>query len=171
MNTIQERQLGLVYSAAFGLSSVASDVIELARGGDRLVDLDPIPFSVTDILESVRDINALKSAEQEIATGIVDGTNVLAVPASSPHKSLADVLAYQKANPGKTLTTTKEQDGEHHGHQRHEQHGEQRGVEVGQLRRGVVDVAARGVTQRLGRCAGGHCRSAAGRLGARPEVR
>ena len=32
------------------------DVIELARGGDRLVDLDPIPFSVTDILESVRDI-------------------------------------------------------------------------------------------------------------------
>jgi len=30
---------------------VASDVIELARGGDRLVDLDPIPFSVKDILE------------------------------------------------------------------------------------------------------------------------
>jgi signal transduction histidine kinase len=56
VNEIQERQLGLIYSAAFGLSSVASDVIELARGGDRLVDLDPIPFSVTDILESVRDI-------------------------------------------------------------------------------------------------------------------
>jgi signal transduction histidine kinase len=56
VNAIQERQLGLIYSAAFGLSSVASDVIELARGGDRLVDLDPIPFSVTDILESVRDI-------------------------------------------------------------------------------------------------------------------
>jgi signal transduction histidine kinase len=56
VNPIQERQLGLIYSAAFGLSSVASDVIELARGGDRLVDLDPIPFSVTDIFESVRDI-------------------------------------------------------------------------------------------------------------------
>jgi signal transduction histidine kinase len=56
VNAVQERQLGLIYSAAFGLSSVASDVIELARGGDRLVDLDPIPFSVTDILESVRDI-------------------------------------------------------------------------------------------------------------------
>jgi hypothetical protein len=53
---VQERQLGLVYSAAFGLSAMASDVIELARGGDRLVDLDPIPFSVLDILESVRDI-------------------------------------------------------------------------------------------------------------------
>jgi signal transduction histidine kinase len=56
VNPVQERQLGLIYSAAFGLSSVASDVIELARGGDRLVDLDPVPFSVTDILESVRDI-------------------------------------------------------------------------------------------------------------------
>jgi signal transduction histidine kinase len=56
VNPVQERQLGLIYSAAFGLSSVASDVIELARGGDRLVDLDPIPFSVMDILESVRDI-------------------------------------------------------------------------------------------------------------------
>ena len=31
VNPVQERQLGLIYSAAFGLSSVASDVIELAR--------------------------------------------------------------------------------------------------------------------------------------------
>lgn len=56
INAVQERQLGLIYSAAFGLSSLASDVIELARGGDRLVDLDPLPFSIADILESVRDI-------------------------------------------------------------------------------------------------------------------
>jgi signal transduction histidine kinase len=61
---VQERQLGLIYSAAFGLSSVASDVIELARGGDRLVDLDPVPFSITDILESVRDI-VLPIAEEK----------------------------------------------------------------------------------------------------------
>ena len=53
---IQERQLGLVYSAAFGLSSLASDVIELARGGDRLVDHEPIPFSVGELLQGVRDI-------------------------------------------------------------------------------------------------------------------
>ena len=53
---LQERQLGLIYSAAFGLSAMASDVLELARGGDRLVDLDPIPFSIADIMESVRDI-------------------------------------------------------------------------------------------------------------------
>lgn len=56
LTSIQERQLGLIYSAAFGLTSVASDVIDLAQGGDRYVDLDPLPFSVTDILESVRDI-------------------------------------------------------------------------------------------------------------------
>lgn len=61
---LQERQLGLIYSAAFGLSSVASDVIELARGGDRLIDLEALPFSVTDILESVRDI-VLPIAEEK----------------------------------------------------------------------------------------------------------
>jgi signal transduction histidine kinase len=64
VNEVQERQLGLIYSAAFGLSSMASDVIELARGGDRLVDLEPIPFSVADILDSVRDI-VLPIAEEK----------------------------------------------------------------------------------------------------------
>lgn len=56
VNSVQERQLGLIYSAAFGLSAMASDVIELARGGDRLVDASPVPFSVADLLRSVRDI-------------------------------------------------------------------------------------------------------------------
>ena len=56
INQIQERQLGLVYSAALGLSSLASDVIELARGGDRLVDRNPIPFSVSELMQSVRAI-------------------------------------------------------------------------------------------------------------------
>ena len=53
---LQERQLGLIYSAAFGLSSVASDVVELVRGRDRPTDLEPMPFSISDIFESVRDI-------------------------------------------------------------------------------------------------------------------
>jgi tripartite-type tricarboxylate transporter receptor subunit TctC len=34
-------------------------------------------------------------------TVAVQAPNVLAVPANSPHKSLADVIAYEKANPGK----------------------------------------------------------------------
>jgi len=34
-------------------------------------------------------------------TVAVQAPNVLVVPAASPHKSMADVMAYQKANPGK----------------------------------------------------------------------
>ena len=56
ISPLQERQLGLIYSAAFGLSAVTSDMVELARGRDRLIDPEPMPFSVRDILESVRDI-------------------------------------------------------------------------------------------------------------------
>jgi signal transduction histidine kinase len=50
INPIQERQLGLVYSAAFGLSALASEVIELVRGGERLIDLHPTAFSVAETL-------------------------------------------------------------------------------------------------------------------------
>jgi signal transduction histidine kinase len=64
INPIQERQLGLVYSAAFGLSALASDVIELVRGGERLMDLHPTPFSVSETLQSVRDI-VLPIAEEK----------------------------------------------------------------------------------------------------------
>ena len=56
LTPLQERQLGLVYSAAFGLNAVASDVIELVRGGDRLVSHQLQPFSIAEVLESVRDI-------------------------------------------------------------------------------------------------------------------
>ena len=34
-------------------------------------------------------------------TVLVQAPNVLVVPASSPHKSVADILAYERANPGK----------------------------------------------------------------------
>src|SRR5437879_11020941 len=50
----QRRQLGLIYSAALGLCATASDVLELARGGDRLSERGPAPFSVVEILNSVR---------------------------------------------------------------------------------------------------------------------
>ncbi len=71
VSPLQQRQLGLIYSAAFGLSSVASDVIELARGGDRLVDLEPLPFSVADILESVRDIVQPIAEEKGLSVRVV----------------------------------------------------------------------------------------------------
>jgi signal transduction histidine kinase len=56
VNDIQRRQLGLIYTAALRLSAVASDIIEFTQGGDQLVDQEPVPFSVTAMLESVRDI-------------------------------------------------------------------------------------------------------------------
>lgn len=68
---LQERQLGLIYSAAFGLSGVASDVVELARGGDRLVEQEPTPFSLGDIFESVRDITLPIAEEKGLEIRIV----------------------------------------------------------------------------------------------------
>jgi signal transduction histidine kinase len=56
VNEVQRRQLGLIYGAALGLSAIASDVIELARGGDSLMEQQPAPFSITEIFESVCDI-------------------------------------------------------------------------------------------------------------------
>ncbi len=52
----QERQLLLVYGAVFALSSLASDFLDLARGGDRLLDPVPVPFSISECLHVVRDI-------------------------------------------------------------------------------------------------------------------
>jgi signal transduction histidine kinase len=56
INPVQERQLGLIYSAAFGLSQIANDLIEMARGGERLMDRDLVAFSVADIILAVNDI-------------------------------------------------------------------------------------------------------------------
>ena len=56
VNAVQERQLGLVYNAAFGLNSMTSDLTELARGCDRLVDARPAAFSVAEVLRTVGDI-------------------------------------------------------------------------------------------------------------------
>jgi signal transduction histidine kinase len=53
---VQSRQLALVYSAAFGLNALVNDVIALARGGDRLMDRDPVPFSTAELMQSVADI-------------------------------------------------------------------------------------------------------------------
>src|SRR5690606_6220259 len=66
VNAVQERQLGLIYSAAFGLSTLASDVMELARGGDRLVHGPPIAFSVQEIFQQVRDIVVPMAEEKQL---------------------------------------------------------------------------------------------------------
>jgi signal transduction histidine kinase len=52
---LQRKQLGLICTAALGLSSVGSDIVDLERS-DLLLEPKPTPFSVTSVLESVRDI-------------------------------------------------------------------------------------------------------------------
>jgi len=53
---VQRKQLRLIYSASLGLSSMATDVIEMARRGDGLADGEQVPFSVAEVLESVVDM-------------------------------------------------------------------------------------------------------------------
>ncbi|MBK8248118.1 MAG: HAMP domain-containing histidine kinase [Gemmatimonadetes bacterium] len=64
---IQQRQVGLIYSAAFGLSTLAGDVIELARGGSTLLDVQPIPFSVSGVLQSIHDMLRPMAEEKHVA--------------------------------------------------------------------------------------------------------
>lgn len=59
-----DRALALVYGAAFGLSAMVSDVMELARGGDRLTAGEAGAFVVADVLSAVRDIAAPLAAEK-----------------------------------------------------------------------------------------------------------
>jgi signal transduction histidine kinase len=66
----EDRQLALVYGAAFGLSSMVSDVMELARGGDRLAAGDPGPFVVADVLDAVRAIVAPVAEEKGLSLEI-----------------------------------------------------------------------------------------------------
>jgi signal transduction histidine kinase len=66
----QERQLGLVYGAAHGLSQIVSDVMELARGCDRLLDRHPIPFSVSEIVNGVLDVVNPIAEEKRLALGV-----------------------------------------------------------------------------------------------------
>lgn len=71
VNERQRRQLGLIHSAALCLSSAASDVLELARG-DRLGDLEPVPFSVSGVLASVRDMVRPTAEEKGLEVRITE---------------------------------------------------------------------------------------------------
>jgi signal transduction histidine kinase len=50
---VQREQLGLIYSAALGLASIASDVMDLAREQKDLIDADAQPFAVSEVFASV----------------------------------------------------------------------------------------------------------------------
>lgn len=67
----QSHQLGLIYSAALGLCATASDVLELARGGCRLVDRVRTPFSVGDMFASVRSMILPIAEERRLEVRLV----------------------------------------------------------------------------------------------------
>ena len=79
VNEHQRHQLGIIYSAALGLVSVASDVIEMVRGATSLEDQEASPFSVADVLEGVRDMVRPMSEEKRLALQVVPPRNELRI--------------------------------------------------------------------------------------------
>ena len=75
VNETQRRQLGLIYIAALRLSTVASDIIEFTQGGDQLVEQEPSAFSVTAMLESVRDIVRPIAEEKRLTVRLLAPTH------------------------------------------------------------------------------------------------
>lgn len=77
VTTVQERQLGLIYGAALGLNTLACDVIDAVRGGQRLVDGRPVPFSIAEVVlgvcDTVRPISEEKGLPITHVLPVVDG--------------------------------------------------------------------------------------------------
>jgi signal transduction histidine kinase len=116
LSPIQQRQLGLVYSAAFGLSSLAGDVIELARGGTTLVDTDAMAFSVSDVLQSIMDILRPMAEEKRLtmmATG--PSADVRIGHPSALNRVLLNLAtnAIKFTNTGSVIVSTRELDRSH----------------------------------------------------------
>lgn len=66
---IRERQLGLIYGAAFGLSTTVSNLIAAARG-DGIVQGKPTPFSISETMHAVSSIVQPMCEEKGIPLGI-----------------------------------------------------------------------------------------------------
>ena len=74
-------------------------VARSAPDGHTLLVASLGPFVIAPHLMKAVPYDANK--DLELLTVAVQAPNVLVVPEKSPHKSLADVIAHQKANPGK----------------------------------------------------------------------
>ncbi|MEI6733146.1 MAG: tripartite tricarboxylate transporter substrate binding protein [Comamonadaceae bacterium] len=77
----------------------AGMVAKAAPDGYTLLVSSLGPFVIAPHLLTKVSYDALK--DFDYITVAVQAPNVLVVPAKSPHKTMADVIAYEKANPGK----------------------------------------------------------------------
>jgi len=93
VTTVQERQLGLIYSAALGLSNITCDVVDAVRG-NRLVEGRVRPFSIGEMMNSVseivRPVGEEKGIVIELAYPSVDGR--LGYPAAL-HRILLNLVS------------------------------------------------------------------------------
>jgi signal transduction histidine kinase len=56
LSAAQTEQLTLIYSAAFRLSALVDDLTQYAQRGEDFLESVPVPFLVSDVFNSVRDI-------------------------------------------------------------------------------------------------------------------
>jgi signal transduction histidine kinase len=67
---LQHRQLGLIYSAALGLSGLVSDALELARDSKGMIDDAPTPLSLRELLDDVGHIVQPMAEEKALRIGL-----------------------------------------------------------------------------------------------------
>jgi tripartite-type tricarboxylate transporter receptor subunit TctC len=99
---LQERLGGnfIVENKAGATGTVGAGIVKRAPADGYTLFVSSLgPFVIAPHLIKGVPYDALKDFDP--ITVAVQAPNVLAVPASSPHKSLADVIAYHKAHPGK----------------------------------------------------------------------
>ncbi len=66
VNELQRSQLGLIYSAALGLASVSSDIVDLARDARGLIEGDREPYALAEVFQGVEDLLRPMAEEKRI---------------------------------------------------------------------------------------------------------
>ena len=77
----------------------AAQVARASADGHTLLVASLAPFSVAPHL--IKNLPFDPRKDFDLLTVAVEAPNVLVVPAASPHKSFAEVIAFEKANPGR----------------------------------------------------------------------